>query len=212
MGNLNLTIENASDDNAIIAVFQTNPLVPSAISLVWFSQKINNLNTHKFTWAVDWSVNFDNSGMLQAGIDWTSTGQPVSLNPNTVGGSNLVPLSYNGDFELGIASNVPDEKLGSFQVVSDKTYTNTDAKKLSVSAYMNGTPALAIECPPDTDIQFSTHPTYYVARINSVIGSQISASAITGATKIIFEDGITDLSFTLNDTNTFIPTDVAVTA
>jgi len=200
-----LTVYNKSGANAQVAVYQNYPSL-TGYGLVWFTQLIDNTNNHSYTWEIDWAVNWGTSSQpLVPGVQYTSGGQPVDMEPNSQTGINFVTLTYDGDFTMKNPIHSDNVPSGSMQVKTDTSFTVQQSEKMSVAVYMNGSPTFAMQGRPNGTYNFDTHPTYWLCITDSKKGVAVDGNFVSSPTKVEFKDGVTSLAFELNNENQFIP-------
>jgi hypothetical protein len=70
MSNYSITIKNNSGGSQNVAVYQNYPDIEGH-PLVGFAKNINNSNHNKFSWEIDWALNWGTSDQtLVPGVKW----------------------------------------------------------------------------------------------------------------------------------------------
>ena len=206
MSNYSVSVKNSSGASQNIAIYQSYPNLSSGLPLVWIAKNINNENTNSFSWSVDWALNWGTTKqVLKPGVMWESGGTPRAVEPNQSGGPNKVNVFYqNGDFASSDAYNEDSIPAGSMDVSTDKSFTVSDAAKMSISVYMNGTPTFAMQGKPNGTYQFDTHPTYYLCTTDSKQGVAVDGNFVSSVKEVVFANGVTSLNFRLTETLDFV--------
>lgn len=207
MSNYTLKVKNTSGANKRIAIFQTYPDMEDGLPLVWLTQTVNNHNSNTYTWSIKWSLDWGTTPQpLQDGVKWSSSGSPQPMDPTAVGGNNKMGVTFeNSQFETIPAYHDPKVPSGSMVVATDTTFTVSDAAKMSLAVGMNDIPAFAMQGEPNGIYKFDTHPTYWIAVIDSEQGVAVSGDFLSNATQFQFAEGATELSYVLTDTLQFKP-------
>jgi len=206
MSNYSVSVKNSSGASQNIAIYQSYPNLSTGLPLVWIAKNINFENTNTFSWSVDWALNWGTTKqVLKPGVMWESGGTPRAVEPNQSGGSNKVNVFYqNGDFASSDAYNEDSIPAGSMDVSTDKSFTVSDAAKMSISVYMNGTPTFAMQGKPNGTYQFDTHPTYYLCTTDSKQGVAVDGNFVSSVKEVVFANGVTSLNFKLTETLDFV--------
>jgi len=203
-----IKVTNQSGDAQKIAIYQQYPDVVGGLPLVWILKNVNNGNTTTFTWDVTWGLNWGTSDdVLVPGVKWNSGGTIQSMDPAAHGGNNEMGITYSGgEFSTNpLAFSNPSVKPGDMLVTTDTSFTVTQAKLMSVAAYMNGLPALAVQGKPNGKYNFHTHPQYWICTTDSAQSVAISDDYVSSPTNVTFAHGVTSLSYVLNGNLQFVP-------
>lgn len=201
-----LSVTNNSGAAQPIAIYQEYPNLLGGLPLVWFTQTVNNGNEATYTWNINWALNWGTTPQpLAAGVLWTSGGPVQNMSPNSSSGNNAMGITHSADqFETNpLAYHDGNVGQGQMLVTTDTTFTVPMAELMSVSVYMDGKAAFAVQGKPNGKYLFSTHPTYYICVTQSKESVAISSTFVSSPTKFVFEPGITSLSFILDDTLQF---------
>ncbi|WP_459175630.1 hypothetical protein [Ewingella americana] len=208
MSSYSISVKNSSGGAANVAIYQTYPNLVTGLPLVWLLQTVNDGNTNSYNWSIDWALNWGTTEQpLAPGVLWSSGGPIQNMNPTTSGGKNAMGVTFtNGQFQTQpTAYNNPEVASGSMLVKTDSTFTVGQSKAMSVAVYMNSLPAFAMQGKPNGNFMFDTHPTYWICTTDSKIGVAVSGTFVSSPLQFAFSDGITSLSFELNDTLQFVP-------
>jgi hypothetical protein len=206
MSNYSIKVKNNSGDNQNIAIYQVYPSLSGGLPLVWITKNINYESNNTFSWNVDWALNWGTTAqVLKAGVMWQSGGTPRAVEPNKSGGKNRINVSYsNGDFTSSDAYNDSNIGAGSMDASTDSSFTVSQSKCMSISVYMNGTPTFAMQGKPNGTYQFDTHPSYYICVTDSKQGVAVDGNYVSSPTKVVFANGVTNLSYELTNTLDFV--------
>ncbi|MBC1225419.1 hypothetical protein GNF10_35060 [Nostoc sp. UCD121] len=208
MSDYSIKVTNKSGAPQKIAIYQQYPDVVAGLPLVWILKNVNKGNDTTFSWSVTWALNWGTSDdVLAPGVKWKSGGPLQSMNPATQGGNNEMGITYsNGEFSTNPeAFNNSNVKPGDMLVTTDTSFTVADAKLMSIAAYMNGLPALAVQGKPNGKYNFHTHPQYWICTTDSDQSVAISDDFVTNPINVTFASGVTSLSYELNDELIFVP-------
>lgn len=198
-----IIVENATNEDKKIALFQTNP-DKKLIPLVWISRGVEGKGGKGlFSWEVQWGLSWGQSDSdLASGVSFTGLGQPLKRNPYD-NKENAATIAFNkdkGNWDIEpIAAELAPGYLG---VNTDKSFSTDKAQneKFCVSVQMDGKDVLAMEGGPNLNYKFRTHPTYYVAITDEKESVAVSGMAISNSTAISF-DGVTKVTCKLNNDN-----------
>ncbi|MCX7096509.1 MAG: hypothetical protein NTV43_01230 [Methylococcales bacterium] len=207
MSTYSIKITNNSGATEVIAVYQQYPDI-NGLPLVWFTKEVPNGNSTTFTWSIDWALNWGTTEQpLAPGIQWTSGGPLQAMQPTQTGGSNAMGVIYSGsEFETSpTAYYDPAVASGNMLVATDKSFTVSQAHLMSLSVYMNGLPAFAVQGNPNGKFLFQTHPTYWLCTTSAKQGVAISETYVSSPSQFAFASGVTSLEYNLNDVLDFVP-------
>lgn len=206
MSDYSITVTNKSGAAQNVAIYQQYPDVVGGLPLVWILKNVNDGNQTTFSWSVTWGLNWGTSEtVLVPGVKWESSGTLQNMNPTSPKGPNAMGIVYSGDeFSTSPTAYLdPNVKLGDMLVTTDQSFTVTDAKLMSIAAYMNGLPALAVQGKPNGKYNFHTHPVYWLCITDSEQSVAISDDYVSSPTQVTFAAGAPSLSYTLDGTLVF---------
>lgn len=207
MSNYSIEITNNSGATQDIAVYQQYPDI-NGLPLVWFAKSVPNGNSTTFTWSIDWALNWGTTEQqLAPGVQWTSGGPLQAMQPTQSQGTNAMGVIYSGsEFETSpTAYYDATVASGNMLVATDTSFTVAQASLMSVSVYMNGLPAFAVQGEPNGKFLFQTHPTYWLCTTSAAQGVAISETFVSSPLEFVFAAGVTSLSYILNDELEFVP-------
>jgi len=204
-----IIIKNSSGNTAIIGLFQQQPQqFQKGYPLVWQSAGVQDGGQVTLTWSLDWGLSYGTSnGHLNNGVQFNVSGPVIDANPGSNTNGALVAYDENSStfiIKSQAINNLPEGCIG---LVTDGSFTTQIAQKLNmdVCVCVQGVPVAAISGQPNLSYTFSTHPTYYLAIINYKAGVAVDITSLSNPTQATFADGDTELNYTLNDENEFIP-------
>jgi hypothetical protein len=196
-----LTVINQSElTRPTFAVFATLPVKSDydTVNLAWLTRPINSGNNYVFTWDITWGFAWTASG-VSPGYQWTGSGH-LAADPNSSSTCSAT-FSYNGDFQLNSANGTPD---GSTLWINDAATVPVPSKQASsLAVTLNGDPVCATNAGPNLHQTFSLHPTYYIDAGDYVQGQMVSGTSVTGYQELAYTGGVTALTATLHDDNTW---------
>lgn len=208
MSTYSLQVSNSSSQQQTIAVYQQYPDLEGGLPLVWFSKSVPNGNSTTFSWSIDWGLNWGTLAQpLAVGVQWTASGPLQSMDPTGEKGNNAMGIQYTGsEFKTyPLAYHDAEIPSGDLLVTTDTSFTVEDASLMSIAVYMNSLPAFAVQGEPNGKFLFQTHPTYYICTTSAKQGVAVSEEFVSSPTELVFNPGVTSLSYTLNDTLEFVP-------
>lgn len=204
MTSYSLKINNQSGAAQKVAVFQVENLSSSDLrSLIWLLQKISNGSSYSFAWETNWGLSWGTTSQpLDTGVIYTSGGSVTAVQPNSVNGLNVLPITYNGTFTSESSYNNSQLNLGDMQITTDKSFTVQQSLNMSVAVYMDSQPIWAAQGQPNSLYYFNTNTSYYLTVTDYGLGAVIpyalkTVSVITNPTLVQFPNGVTQLEYNL---------------
>lgn len=182
MTKYSLTCMNNSQLSGSFAVFQKAP--PSTIpgnvfSLAWFARPTAPGSQVTFTWGLDYSFVWSETGLLQPGINFAAS-QAVAADPDRL---NLVQLTKDkyGATTFGHANG--NGALGSLTI---QQLSNVAPNKTSVGIGMSGSGTFAVQAAPNMTAVFTPHPNYWVVFGNYETGDVMDIQDVTEAVEVTY--------------------------
>lgn len=214
-------VTNNSGAAQYIAIFLADASGANGYSLVWRVRGTNNGSSALFSWSqTDVGLGWGNTPQpLDVNVLYTSGQLPVAVYPANLGGLNVLPVQYNN---FGFYSGTPYVKSGMYnrlEIVTDSSFTVSDATNMSVALYMSGSPALAMRGAPNTLYYFDMSQLAYYLTVtdfatgvalpqinNSSDNLRFAASGTSMSTpvRIAFNQSDTDLKYILNSNLNFV--------
>ncbi|MGY3515536.1 hypothetical protein [Micromonospora haikouensis] len=185
----NIMISNASALDGMNAIlFQENPVLPSdAVTLAWMSKMCHPSTTIEYKWSIDYNFVWGQVGTLVPGTQFVA-GQILSADLTQ---NNLVTLSYvDGGFEFGPTSSSGNSS--SLIIKEDDTVPGPgNDDQGSVGIGMSGAGTFVVPTVPNTGVEFTPKPTYYVAFGSFESSEVMDVSELTQPAKVVYPDGMT---------------------
>jgi hypothetical protein len=193
-----LNFLNNSSRGGYAAIFQKLPdtYAGNWIPLAWFTKACNPSTEINFTWSLDYSFVWGETGALKPGIIFKAS-QTVEADLNM---GNQITLDYN---EYGYLFSEP----ASFSQAQGKLVINTTGRvpnnKATLGVGMSGNGSFVIQATPNYAFEYIPHPTYYIVFGDYVQGQVMDSTHFTKAKKIVFDNNEYTKSVTLNSDNTW---------
>jgi hypothetical protein len=195
-----LTVQNNSSNATNLAVYQTDPdlNVPNVFSLAWFAKYAYPTTTVTFTWDQSSQLMWSQTGSLVPGITFQAA-QSLDVNPADQGQNSATLTNANGAFQFvqGQGSSAP---AGSVGVTMDGTISLDTA---SIAFGQSGAPVFAAQAQPNYNVVFTPHPNYWLTFGPYQQGQVLDVGQITNNVQIPFPPGVTSMTATLNQDNTW---------
>jgi hypothetical protein len=182
----------------VFYVYQTMPNQPSDIfSLAWFASpyKISVGSKITFTWGIDYSFVWGNTGVVTPGVSFSASGlQPCSLtgpNQSTFSLNNNAPQlsqavsgGQSGSLTINEASNVPN---GVF----------------STGIGMSGYGTFVQQSYANTTQVYTPQPKYWIAAATQMQMGVVLAQTVNQAAAFTFGNNVYTVNATLQQDNTW---------
>ena len=197
MTTYSLTCVNNSQMSGSFAVFQKPPptTVPGNVfSLAWFARPTAPSSRVTFTWGLDYSFVWSETGVLQPGINFSAT-QVMPADPN---GQNIVQLTQNTYGATTFANPGGTGALGSLTI---QQLTNVVPNKTSVGVGMSGSGTFAMQAAPNMTAVFTPHPNYWVIFGNYQTGYVMDIEDVSSAVEVTYGGALTTRTATLGLAN-----------
>jgi hypothetical protein len=191
-------MHDAPEDVLDFCVYQRPPdsVMPNAGSLAWLVMTAHRGTTLHFTWTVDYSFLWAQSGILQPGVPFEAS----QIIPADLSTNNQVVFDYAEGaylFEEGIIPGITPEQ-GTLYVQTSPVVPANDA---SVGIGMSGAGTFAAQAEPGMVATFTPHPAYGLAAGDYTQGEVIDIEHITDPVAIEFPDGQYVMTATLDGEN-----------
>ena len=194
MTTLSLTCENKSQMSGSFAVFQKPPpmTVPGNVfSLAWFARPTAPSSRVTFSWTLDYSFVWSETGVLQPGINFAAW-QNLPADPN---GQNIVQLTQDNYGATTFANPNGSGALGSLTV---QQLTNVVPNRTSVGIGMAGSGTFAVQAAPNMTAVFTPHPNYWVIFGNYQTGDVMDIEDVSSAVEVTFGGALATRTATLS--------------
>lgn len=168
--------------------------VNGVMSLAWFAKKCYPSTTCTFSWDINYSFVWGETGELKPGVTFDAA-QVVNAD---LANSNIISLDYSDAFYFtGKGSATPP---GSIYI--DQT-ANVPGSKASVGIGMSGTGTFVVQAEPNINLTFTPHPTYYVAFGEFITGQVLDIQEMTLGAEVLFPPAVYVMYAILNADNTW---------
>lgn len=203
----NLIFKNDSVNPGNACVFQQDPDlgVENVMSLAWFSKYATPTTQVQFSWGIDYCFVWGQTGELVPGVIFAAS----QTWPADLSTSNAVTLDYDAAHNAFTFENQTSGTNGILTVFEDGTIPLNDA---SVGIGMSGAGTFVLPAQPNLQLNFTPHPTYYIAFGNYFPGQVLNISEMTNVQEIQFPTGIYTMKATLTAQNTWVVTPVTTLA
>jgi len=201
-----VTVVNNSSNDFDICMYQEDPDlgVPNVMSLAWFTKfAVSNSNV-RFSWTIDYSFVWSETGFLKPGVNFTASQTwPADPSVNRVGNvkqaGNQLGLTHGKGYEF-TSTPTKGAQVGTLYIAEDGTIP---LKQASVGIGMGGSGTFAVQAQPNLPLTFTPHPNYWVTAGSFSKGEVMDIGAITNAASIEFEPGVFEKTAILNPDNTW---------
>ncbi|MBY5344364.1 hypothetical protein [Rhizobium leguminosarum] len=194
MTRYSLTCINNSQLHGSFAVFQKAPptTIPGNVfSLAWFARPTAPGSRLTFTWGVEYSFVWSETGLLQPGINFSAS-QTVPADPDR---QNLVQLTKDQYGATTFGSPSGTGALGSLTI---QQLSNVAPNKTSVGIGMSGSGTFAVQAAPNMTAVFTPHPNYWVVFGNYETGDVMDIQDVTEAVEVTYGGSLTSRTAELN--------------
>jgi hypothetical protein len=192
-----LIFKNASTNQGSGCVYQEDPNLnlPNVLSLAWFSKVAAKNSTVTFTWTIDYSFVWAETGELIPGVFFMA-GQTPSADLSTM---NSITLSYLGG-AYQFQNQGPGAGSGNLYIREDST---VPLKQASVGIGMSGAGTFVVQAQPNYNLIFTPHPKYYITFGTFTAGQVLDIAAVTNKAEILFPPGVTSMTAILGPDNSW---------
>ena len=192
-----LTFLNNSSNTWDACVYQNDPDLgnPNVQSLAWFSKTAAPTTKILFSWTVDYSFVWSETGQLIPGV--------------------LFSASQNWDADLSSTNQVTFTKSGGAFTFQNQTkgpqggtlYIGEDGtipkNTASVGIGMSGSGVYVVQAQPNITATFTPHPVYYITFGTYTQGEVLDIGQITNDAQIAFPPNVYAMTAILNADNTW---------
>ncbi|HBF28468.1 protein rhiA [Rhizobium sp.] len=182
MTTYSLTCVNNSDTSGSFAIFQKAPPTPTpgnVFSLAWFARPAAPGSQVKFTWGLDYSFVWSETGELKPGITFDAS-QVLPADPY---GKNMVQLTRD---KWGATTFVNPSANGAVGSLTIQQLANVTPNQTSVGVGMSGSGTFAIQAASNMTAVFTPHPNYWVVFGNYQTGDVMDIEDVTGAVEVTY--------------------------
>jgi hypothetical protein len=180
-----LTVVNNSSHYADFCVYQRSPDlgVRDALSLAWMATPLWPTTVETFTWQIDYSFVWSQTGVLKPGVKFAAS-QAWPADPSNINSNQLLFDYQQGafTFQHGSANGTP--RRGSLYITE---LDGIPPDTASVGIGMSGAGTFAVQAQPNENLVFTPHPTYWVAAGTFEQGVALDIEEITNTVQVSFD-------------------------
>jgi hypothetical protein len=193
-----LIFQNNSINLGSACVYQQPPNLGTqdVMSLAWFAQEAAPTTKIRFSWQVDYSFVWAETGPLVPGVMFSAS-QTLPANPGGI--NNQVTLT-DTQGALNFVNQTAGPQLGNLYIEQDGTIPENTA---SVGIAMSGAGTFAVAAEPNIQAVFTPTPNYFITFGQYTQGEVMSIETITSAAQIVFPANVFSMTAILNQDNTW---------
>jgi hypothetical protein len=195
MTTYNLTCVNNSNNTGSFLVFQQLP-TPSAniFPLAWFTKVAAPTTKITFTWTIDYSFVWSQTGQLIPGVEfYASQNWAADL-------ANKNKVTFTNTGQVPTFQNQGPGLPGSLQIVSDST---VPAGTFSVGVGMSGAGTFVQQAQPNWNWTYTPHPEYWVAFGSYTQGEVLDLQSMSNTAQVQFAPNVYSMTATLGLDNSW---------
>lgn len=192
-----LIFQNNSTNRGSVCVYQEDPNIgnPNVQSLAWFAKRAAPTTRSIFTWSVDYSFIWAETGELIPGVLFAASQTWQADLTST----NQVTFSHAGEMYT-FQNQQRGPQAGSLYIREDAT---VPLKQASVGIGMSGAGTFAVQAQPNFNLIFTPHPKYYITFGEFTPGEVLDITQITDKAEIRFPAGVTSMTAILLEDNSW---------
>ncbi len=192
-----LNAVNNSTQQGNICVYQSDPNVndPRVMSLAWFSKPVAPTTKTKFTWTIDYSFVWSETGTLTPGVIFDASQNP----PADLSVTNQITFTQAGG-AYNFINQTTGPSAGNLFILEDGNIPSFGA---SVGIGMSGAGTFAVPSQPNTTLIFSPHPKYWITFGNYMPGEVMDITSISQEAEIAFPINVYSMTATFGADNTW---------
>jgi hypothetical protein len=168
-----LTFVNNSSNTWDAAVYQKDPDlgVPNVQSLAWFAKTAAPTTKVVFTWTIDYSFVWSETGVLVPGVMFNATQDwPADL-------STQNKVTFTKDPAYTFTNQTQGPLPGILYISQDN---NIPSKMASVGIGMSGAGVFAVQAQPNIQVSFTPHPQYWITFGQFTQGEVLDIGQVVG--------------------------------
>ncbi|MEO1259238.1 MAG: protein RhiA [Bacteroidota bacterium] len=193
-----LRCTNKSTAPWVFYVYQKMPSQPSEIfSLAWFASpyRIGPNDQITFSWSIDYSFVWGNSGILQPGVNYDASGsQPASIQ-----GTNQTTFSTDDGFPH-LSTPTTGGQAGSLTV---NQAGNVPNNVFATGIGMSGQGTFVQQALANTQQVYTPTPEYWIAAATQMQIGVVLAQTVSQTAKVTFPPSVFTMYATLDQNNTW---------
>ena len=190
MTQYSLTCINESSSSGSFAVFQKPPANPASFALAWLTRSAAPRAEVTFTWSVDYSFVWSETGVINSGINFSGR-QVIPADPDTLNHVELAADNYGATYFK------PPNGSGTAGALTIVQLSDIVPDRTSVGIGMSGSGTTVVQAAPNKTAVFTLHPNYWVVFGNYQAGEVIDVEHVTGAVEVTYPDGLTSRTVTI---------------
>lgn len=194
-----INVKNESKQTGSFCVYQTIPNQDTLniYSLAWFSKAAHPDVNIAFSWTIDYSFMWAETGVLKNGTTFIAS-QTLPADPSS---SRLNSKIFSHDDDGFFFKDGDSKPLGALSINTDSTIPN---KIASLGVGMSGKAALAVDAYSNTSYSFQPHPTYWIAFGDYKQGKVIDVNRMSLTQQFDFPTNIFNRDITFTENNDWI--------
>jgi hypothetical protein len=168
-----LTFVNYSSNTWDAAVYQKDPDlgVPNVQSLAWFAKTAAPTTKVVFSWTIDYSFVWSETGELVPGVMFNATQDwPANLDTQN-------KVTFTKDPAYTFANQIQGPQPGILYISQDNTLPS---KMASVGIGMSGSGVFAVQAQPNIQVSFTPHPQYWITFGQFTQGEVLDIGQVVG--------------------------------
>lgn len=184
---------NNSNNTASACMYQQDPTigVPDVMSLAWFAQQAAPTTNVTFTWTIDYSFVWSQTGQLRPGVMFRAS----QTWPADLTSTNRVTFTNNaGAYTF---TNQGPGTAGSLTVAEDRTV----ATNAAVGVGMSGAGTFVAQSQPNWNLTFTPHPEYWITFGTFSPGEVMDVTSVSNSAHIQFPPNIYSMTATIDAGN-----------
>ena len=195
-----LNFVNNSDQVGSVCVYQSDPNIgnPDVMSLAWFTQPCAPQTGASFSWQIEYSFIWDQTGTLGAGVTFTAS---ENLDADLTSTNQVTLTTDEPSGAYAFANQGKGSQDGTLYIVQDGSIPTG---KLSCGIGMYHSGIYAVQAEPNETAEFTPHPVYWITFGNHVHGEVLDVTTITNAAQVVFPPNVYSVTATLTSQNTWI--------
>ncbi len=184
-------VNNSSATRSFLC-YQQDPNigVPNVVSLAWFAKQSRPGTVVDFTWTIDYSFVWSETGVLTPGVAFIAS-QVVPADPK---GVNKILFDYVG----GAYGFEPPTTGGNPGSLTINTAAGFPPNQAAIGIGMSGAGTFAVQAYPNDNAIFTPHPQYWVAFGNYMPGQVLDITNINNPANVAFPTNVYAMVATLN--------------
>ncbi|MGK4002082.1 hypothetical protein WMF31_05625 [Sorangium sp. So ce1036] len=192
-----LLFKNNSVNTGSACVYQTDPDItdPNVMSLAWFAQGAAPTTEIVFTWTVDYSFTWAQTGVLKPGVRFTAS----QTWPADLSKTNQVTFTNQGGIYT-FTNQTTGARAGSLYITEDGSIPINSA---SVGIGMSGKGTFAVQAQPNQNLIFTPHPKYWITFGSFQPGQVLDVTRISNPVEVDFPPNVYSMTAILNRDNSW---------